>query len=195
MIKPNYTFIDFETTGLEYTENQVIEVGAVKYDSDLEPLETYHTMVKLNEGQELSDFIKNLTGIKEEDLEDGITEQGALKQLKTFIGDSIVVAQFASFDLGYLSKVHKPEYFICTRSMAQLLRPNEKASLKDLVVRYGVELNDAHRAFADVQATAEVFRYLLAECEEKGIGYMNVLTETSQRPLRYVPEEAIVVQL
>jgi len=76
--------------------------------------------------------------------------------------------------------------------MARLLRPNEYASLSNLIKIYGVENLDPHRAFADVEATIEVFKKQKAECDEKGIEYMNVLIDSNERPLKYVPENAVV---
>jgi DNA polymerase-3 subunit epsilon len=187
-----YVVFDFETTGLDYQTEQVIEIAGAKLDKDLNVIDKYHTMVALNEGKELPEIITELTGIKAEDLKDGKPENVALEELKEFIGDSIVVAQFASFDLSFLSKVLKPERFICTRSMARLLRPEAKASLKNLVEHYGIVNSNPHRAFADVEATIEVFRRQKAECDEKGIEYMNVLVDSNERPLRYVPENAKV---
>ena len=188
-----YIVFDFETTGLEADKEQVIEIASAKLDENLEPVETYSTLVRLNEGRTLPQFIRQLTGITAEELEEkGIPERHAMKQLKEFIGDNIVVAQFASFDLSFLAKVLIPEKFICTRSMARLLRPNEYASLSNLIKIYGIENLDPHRAYADVEATIEVFKKQKAECDEKGIEYMNVLIDSNERPLKYVPENAVV---
>jgi DNA polymerase III subunit epsilon len=187
-----YIVFDFETTGLNYKEEQVIEIASAKLDENLNPIDTYSTLVALNEGRTLPQFIRQLTGISAEDLEGQTPEDEAMAKLKEFIGDSIVVAQFASFDLAYLSKVMIPEKFICTRSMARLLRPDEYASLKNLVNIYGIDNLDPHRAYADVEATIEVFKRQKAECDEKGIEYMNVLIDSNERPLQYVPENAVV---
>ena len=188
-----YIVFDFETTGLEADKEQVIEIASAKLDENLEPVETYSTLVRLNEGRTLPQFIRQLTGITAEELEEkGIPERHAMKQLKEFIGDNIVVAQFASFDLSFLAKVLIPEKFICTRSMARLLRPEEYASLSNLIKIYGIENLDPHRAYADVEATIEVFKKQKAECDEKGIEYMNVLIDSNERPLKYVPENAVV---
>jgi DNA polymerase III subunit epsilon len=188
----NYIVFDFETTGLDAKENQVIEIASAKLDENLNPIDTYSTLVALNEGRTLPQFIRQLTGISAEDLEGQTPEDEAMAKLKEFIGDSIVVAQFASFDLAYLSKVMIPEKFICTRSMARLLRPDEYASLKNLVKIYGIDNLDPHRAYADVEATIEVFKKQKAECDEKGIEYMNVLIDSNERPLSYVPDNAVV---
>ena len=187
-----YIVFDFETTGLDYKTEQVIEIACTKLNDKLEPIATLNGLVALNEGKQLPTFITELTGITADMLEGKETEEEALQKLKAFIGDSIVVAQFASFDLSFLSKVLKPEKFICTRSMARMLRPKEKASLVNLVEHYNVVNLNPHRAFADVEATIEVFKYQKAECEEKGIEYMNVLVDSHERPLRYIPDNAIV---
>jgi DNA polymerase III subunit epsilon len=187
-----YIVFDFETTGLDAKENQVIEIASAKLDENLNPIDTYATLVALNEGRTLPQFIRQLTGISAEDLEGQTPEDEAMAKLKEFIGDSIVVAQFASFDLSYLAKVHIPEKFICTRSMARMLRPKEYASLKNLVEIYGVTNLDPHRAYADVEATIEIFKHQKKECDEKGIDYMNVLIDSNERPLKYVPDNAVV---
>lgn len=187
-----YVVFDFETNGLDPNLDQIIEIAGAKFDEDMNPIETYHTMVALNEGQTMPQYIRQLTGISAEDLKDGIREDFALNQLKDFIGDSIVVAQFASFDLSFLAKVMKPEKFICTRSMARQLRPTEYASLSNLIKIYGIENLHPHRAYADVEATAEIFKLQKAECDAKGIEYMNVLVDSTERPLNYVPDNAIV---
>lgn len=187
-----YVIFDFETTGLDPEKEQVIEIAATKIDEEFNVVGKQHTMVKLHTYEHLPQFIRQLTGIQDSDLVNGVPEDVALLALKDFIGDSIVVAQYASFDLSFLAKVLKPEQFICTRSMARLLRPDEYASLKNLVKIYGIENKNAHRAFADVEATIEVFKHQKAECEAKGIEYMNVLIDSNERPLKYVPENANV---
>jgi DNA polymerase III subunit epsilon len=190
-----YVVLDFETTGLDYKTEQVIEVGALKLDRDFKEIGTLNVMVKLKKGKKLPPFITELTGIVEDDLKEGLSEFHAMQILHRFIGNDIIVAQFASFDLGFLSKYMAPKRFICTRSLSRLLNPSEKASLKDLVQRYNVTLDNHHRALSDVKATAEVFKIMKKEADEKGIEYLNVMVNASERPLRYIPENAKVVDM
>ena len=92
----NYLVLDFETTGLDYKTEQVIEVGAIKYDEDFNEVGMFHTYVKLYVKHGLSDFIKDLTGITEEKLEYGMNEGDAMHTIATMIDEeTIVVAQFA----------------------------------------------------------------------------------------------------
>ncbi|WP_145616359.1 PolC-type DNA polymerase III, partial [Bacillus licheniformis] len=90
-----YVVFDFETTGLNYKTEQVIEVAAAKLDENLTPVATYNTLVALCEGMNISQFITDLTGITPELLEGKPSQDKVLGELKEFIGDSIVVAQYA----------------------------------------------------------------------------------------------------
>lgn len=186
-----YTILDFETTGLSYKKEQVIEIGAVKLDKYLKPVSSFNVLVKLDEGRELPEFITNLTGITEEDLQTSkLDEFTALSMLEAFIGDDIVVAQFASFDLSFLAKVMTPSRFICTRSVSRILDQDKKAGLKDLVPRYGATLDNHHRALADVEATSEIFKSQMARLLLEGYHMeevLNVMVDSKDRPLSYVP--------
>jgi DNA polymerase III subunit epsilon len=187
-----YTFLDFETTGLSHLEDQVIEIGAIKTDEQFNEIGRLHTMVKLVEGRVLKPFITELTGIKTEDTYTGVSEAVGLNMVKDFIGTSIVVCQYASFDLSFLSKAIEPEYFMCTRTMSQLLNPKERAGLKDICERYGIHL-DHHRSISDVEATIEAFKIMFPICLEKKLPTLNVLMQSEERPLKFIPLEAVVI--
>ncbi|MBA4542920.1 3'-5' exonuclease [Thermoactinomyces daqus] len=190
-----YVVYDVETTGLDYKSDQVIEIAAVKLDKRLNEIGKFHTLVALNDGITLSDHIKEITGINEVDLKSGMLEQLALQCLDGFIGDSIVVAHNAQFDLGFLSRYHKHipvERFICTRSMAILADPEGKASLGNLVERYGIEHGRLHQAMNDVEAEVELFRILKEELRKKGLhekDYTNLIVASPERPIYYVPND------
>lgn len=189
-----YVVLDFETTGLDYLTEQVIEIGAIKLDREYKEIGRLHTMVKLTEGRTISPFITELTGIKEEDTYEGLSEVTALNMLKDFIGNSVVVAQHAPFDLSFLAKAVEPEYFIDTRSLSRLINPDEPAGLKDLCERYGIEL-EHHRSISDVKATIEVFKILMKEAQEKGRPFLNTIVVAPDRPLKFVPLSAVVISL
>lgn len=192
-----YTVIDFETTGLDYKTDQVIEIAAVKIDENFKEIGRFHTMVRLNEGRELLDFIKELTGIKEDDLIAGMDEQQALSILSMFIDDSIIIAQNAPFDLSFMSRSNLPEpsLFICTRALTKLVEPNESPSLKPTCERHGIKLEGHHRGMNDVLATIEVFKLMKAKADELGIEYQNIVIDSPERPLRFIPKNAKVIKL
>lgn len=185
----NFLVLDFETTGLDYKTEQVIEVGAIKYDENYNEVATFHTYVKLHDGNRLSDFIKDYTGITDNMLEYGMSEQSAMSVIWSMIdSDTIVVAQFAPFDFAFLSNYDiYPQKFICTKSLTQQADGvGVSSSLTPTCERLGIQLIDAHRAMNDVEATAKVLQYRLAQ----NLKYVeNFIMERSDRAVNtFVPK-------
>jgi DNA polymerase-3 subunit epsilon len=193
MKKEVYTFIDFETTGLNYLTEQVIQVGAVKTDLERE-YGRINFYVKLREDTVLSEFIKEYTGITEEHLKYGLEESNAFRILNRFIGNSIVVAQSVPFDFSFMSRhyVNNPK-FICTRTLAKLVEPKENPSLKYVSSRYGITNNNPHDALSDVLTTIEVFKKLKPLADEQSLQYRNLVGNFKDRPITFVPHKARVI--
>ncbi|WP_068792814.1 3'-5' exonuclease [Brevibacillus laterosporus] len=190
-----YTFIDLETTGLDHENDQIIEVAAIRTDLERE-YGRFQTFVQLDEGRELSSFIAELTGITERDLHGGTHSFFATSALGKFFADTTVVAHNAPFDLSFVTgRVMFLEKFVCTRALAKLVAPTESASLKDVCARHGIELTGHHRAMNDVLATIEVFRKLKPIADYRGIDYRNVVVNAPDRPLKYVPYGAKIVEV
>lgn len=203
MSKQLYAVLDFESSGLNPNVDQVIEIGCII--TDLESiLGTFNTFVKLREGITLSDFIKNYTGITENETEAGMHERKAFDALVNFIEmrgtkeqPVIVVAQFAPFDFSFLNE-HKyaPMKFICTRAMSRLLDPTLSASLKDVYPRLtGKPIVNQHTAVGDCMSTLEVFTIQKRRAEEAGIDYINIVNDAPDRPLSFVPYYSTVVTI
>ena len=179
-----YVVLDFETTGLDFKEEQVTEIGAIKLNDNFEQVGIFHTFVALQDGNDISLY----TEITLEQLETGISEAIAMAILKEFIGDSIVVAQWAPFDLAYLAnyKIH-PRHFICTKSLTSQAEPQESSSLGATCERLGIPLENAHRALDDAKATAEVLKIRLEQVNSHRLVVGNTIVVTEGRPLNFVP--------
>lgn len=190
----NYLVIDFETTGLDYMFDQTIEVALIKYDEEFNELGSFNTLIQLHEGNHLSGFIKDLTGLTEEDLATGMREDEAMVRIKGYIDeDTVVVAQYASFDLAFLAKFGiVPKRFICTKSLTSQVEPNVSSSLVPTCERLGIKLDNAHRAFADVKATAELLQYRFNQEEIIEYGE-NYIVKSPDRDLSFVPHATIAV--
>lgn len=188
-----FVVLDLETTGLDYKTDQIIEIGAIKIDARYKEIERFHTLVALEDGRELPEFITKLTGITAQDLERQVPENIALTELAEFIGDSTVVAQNAPFDLSFISRGGiEPAKFICTRALVRYVEPELSASLKDVTARNGIALNGHHRALNDVEATIEVLRRYMGVVDAEVYDPINVVLDEPSRPLSYKPKNAIV---
>lgn len=194
-MKHTYTFIDLETTGLDYKTDQIIEVATIRVDKNLNEIDRKQTFVALEGNRKLPEFITQLTGITEDDLKSDWTEQMVLTDLAYYIGDSIVVSHFAPFDLSFLYRGGIiPKRFICTRALVTLLEPEKSPSLKDVCERIGVDLRGHHRAMNDVEATLSVFKHYSKLVDNIEV-YLNVVVDTPERPLSFIPYGAIVKRL
>lgn len=186
-----YTVIDLETTGLDHETDHITEIAAIRTDGTRE-IGRFQTFVSLPNGVKVPPEVSELTGIKPEDLDGAPTEWDALLALEAFAYGTTVVAHNAPFDLAFISRVFSPERFVCTRALSKLVEPRESASLKDVCARHGIELNGHHRAMNDAEATVKVLGKLHEIAEINGITYRNVVIDSDERPLRYVPNNAIV---
>jgi DNA polymerase-3 subunit epsilon len=189
-----YTFVDFETTGLDPKKHQVIEIAAIKTDL-IEDYGLFHTMVRLNPENQIEEEAFSVNGITEEQLRHGMHEKDALEALYSFIGDSIMVAHSATFEMAFLNRIHRePTSFACTRTMSLLVEPKESAKLENIAKRYNIWSMGMHRALIDVDITISVFKILKEKCHALDISYINTMIEFPDRPLMYVPSYAKVVE-
>ena len=99
-----YVFFDLETTGLSCVFDDIIEFGAVKAKNGVE---IDRIDILINPGRKISEFTTNLTGITNEMLADKKTIDEELPRIVEFLGDAILVAHNASFDIGFLQQVLK----------------------------------------------------------------------------------------
>lgn len=163
-----YVVFDLETTGFSPVNDQIIEIGAVKIDGDGTVISRFSKFVKLYKVARLSPKIKELTNITDNMLEaSGEDIHDVMDQFSYFIGESILVAQNAKFDMsfmaGYFIEFHKLTYSrLCfdTIKFAKVLKPNhESYRLTLLAPMFEVEYdaNAHHRADYDAEITAKIF--------------------------------------
>ena len=150
------TVFDFETSGLDPVNDRVIEIAAIRI-RDGQVVSEFSTLVRLTD-RELSPKVTELTGITPEMLAGGMDETLAFKILRNLMGDSLLVAHNAAFDLQFLhwgmqrigGKTFSND-FIDTLTIARD-RFTYPHRLEDLCQRLGIALDGAHRALNDVYA-------------------------------------------
>lgn len=179
----DYVIFDVETTGLSHTYDQLIEIGAVKFRAGIK-VDSFNRLIKID--QKLRKVIVDTTNITDEMLaKDGIDIKVALKEFINFIGDSILVAHNAQFDLGFLNIALKKykfniqyDKYIDTLRLAQYLYQDKlkRFNLKALTKELKVELKDHHRAFNDAEATGYCFIKMLQELKLRDIDSLKDFT-------------------
>ena len=165
--------VDVETTGLTPLRHQVIELGAVKV-VDGQITETFHRLVKPTRA--ISAATVRITGIKEEELVDGVAERDLWELFFAFADGAVLAAHNARFDMGFLRQgfrqLHPEGDFepivLDTLGLARAVLPGLKSyGLGPLSDHYKIPLSQHHRALADAEATAHLALRLLRDLDEQ----------------------------
>jgi len=175
-----FCIIDLETTGGNHKHDKIIEVGLVKVQN-LKLVDDLSFLVKPE--IHIPDFIQKLTSITPDQLTDSPIIDDIIDQVLDFIGDSILVAHNASFDVPFLNSVLKrlkrpplKNRTLCTHLMSKYLVPNILNSNLNYMSRiFGIDHSKAHRALEDATATAHLLNRFLKIFMDKGITKINHL--------------------
>lgn len=167
--KATYVVFDFETTGLSARYDDIIEFGAVRFSHGVIE-KTIDLFIDIK--RPLSAKIKNLTGIEDYMLAGQRDLKSALKVMREFIKDAILVSHNADFDVGFLNeacrKVNEEPFnnpVVDTLALARYLftdsRNHRLGTLcRNMDVTYDEE--SAHRADYDATVTNEVWQAMIA---------------------------------
>ena len=162
----SYVSIDLETTGLNPKLDKIIEIGAVKV-IDGQVTETFHSYV--NPGRRLEDRIVELTGIRQEQVNEAPAIEAVFPALEAFLGEWPLLGHRILFDYSFLKKaavnLKRPfeKQGIDTLRIARCFLPQlEHRTLPYLCEYYQIE-HDAHRASADAEATSRLYEILCRE--------------------------------
>lgn len=162
MKERTFVALDLETTGLDANRDQIIEIGAVRFQYG-RIIEQFSTLV--NPGRAIPLRVQQITGIRNGDVAQAPPLAEVVPELLAFVDRDVaaVVAHNAQFDLAFLRaagvEFHRPA--LDTFELATILLPEStEYSLGELCRVEEIELNDAHRALDDALATAHLFMRL-----------------------------------
>ncbi len=175
-----YVVFDLETTGISANLNKIIEIGAVKVSGNV-IVDEFSAFV--NPGEKISNFISELTGISNADLENAPDIVEVLGEFRNFIGKSTLVAYNSKFDVSFLASALTSNNMtplentvIDSLALARLLEPKLKNHrLETLCKRYNIDNQDQHRAISDARATAALFLIQIEDLFSRGITNINNL--------------------
>ena len=189
-----YVALDLETTGLNPDADDVIEVGAVKFDAT-KVIARYTSMV--NPGRPIPSFVQALTGILPEDVAKAPQFPDIVRDLQTFIGAAPLVGHNIEFDKAFVERrgvtIVAPAYD--TFDLATVLLPSLPSySLAGVAKALGLSHQRPHRALHDAEASAEVFVALLRRLMELPPPVLHEIRGIAGRsdwPLRHLLQELV----
>ncbi|MGL5915509.1 MAG: exonuclease domain-containing protein, partial [Culicoidibacterales bacterium] len=169
-----YVIFDLETTGLSAAFEKIIEFGAVKV-KDGQIIDKFQSFA--NPHQPLSAKTMELTNISERDVQTAPDIQEIITNFKNWCGEAILVAHNAAFDASFIRAAYRQynlgtldNTIIDTLELSRNLYTQMKRhGLKILTRKFGIVLDNHHRAIFDAQATSEVFLFMLRDLKAAGI--------------------------
>ena len=161
---------DTETTGFDYDKgDRLVEIGAVELVNHVPTGVTFHRYI--NPEREVPEEVVKVHGLTYEFLKDYPTFDKVADEWIDFVGDAVLVAHNATFDINFvnyeLKQIGKQQYswdrVVDTLEIARLLFPGSRNNLDALCKRFNVD-NTArtfHGALLDAQLLSEVYLELL----------------------------------
>ena len=179
-----YCVLDLETTGFSATTEKITEVGIMKLKNG-EVIDEFSCFV--NPEKHIPERVTEVTNITDEMVKDAETIDKVFPKILDFLGDSVIVAHNAGFDVGFLKQNAKNlgyefDYtYLDTLSLAKDLFPEyKKYKLGKIAENLGIKVEVAHRALDDVDTTVKVFKVMLDMLEKRGAKKVNDIDKVSR---------------
>jgi len=168
-----YCVLDLETTGLSFRTEKITEIGVMKVKNG-EVIDEFSCFV--NPEKPIPRKVVEVTNITDDMVKDAETIEVIMPKLLEFLGDSVLVAHNADFDIGFL-KHNASELgyslnntYMDTLALAKILFPDfKKYKLGMIAENLGIKVEVAHRALDDVDTTVKVLRVMFDMLKEKNV--------------------------
>lgn len=184
LLKQVFAVVDVETTGLDPTLHDIVEVAVIRLTGDGAVRDEYETLVRV-EGTPGAEWDH---GISSAQLAGAPTLDQAAPAVMQRLADAIVVGHHVAFDLAFLRAgfqrygVHLPELpHLCTIELADMLDLEEGRHRLGRACRpYGIELSEPHRARSDARATAQLLSAYISAADSQRLTSLRELAEPSR---------------
>lgn len=165
--------------------NELVEIGAVKLDKDLQIIDTFRSVIKSQISKKLSKRFVDFTGITTEEMMDGVPLLDALSAFAEWSGDDCLTLTWSDSDiytmlfnckdflgLDYIPGITKyadAQKFVQSYLKDEGFIINSQISLENAATCLNVKIDNIqfHRAFDDSLMTAELFKKAFSHCDLK----------------------------
>lgn len=161
----DYIVFDIETTGLDSSYDEVIEIGAIKVKNN-KIVSKFNSLVKPK--NEIDEYITELTGITNEMVKDAPTIEEILPDFMNYIGNDILIGHNVNFDINFIyDNLYRSKFdvltndFIDTMGISRKLLPElPHHRLIDLAKYFKIDSTNNHRSLKDCEITMNVYENL-----------------------------------
>ncbi len=178
-----YVVFDLETTGLSPRFEDIIEFGATKI---IEGKMVDRKQFFIKPSKPIPEFIQELTGIKQDMVDNAMSEEQGMKEIREYVEGYVLVAHNAVFDMGFIDeKLEKYGFaplnstIVDTLPAAKILDPDQKRfRLENVALKNGHTYDStiAHRADYDAEILANTWLTMIARFKRDGISTLEDLS-------------------
>ena len=161
----DYIIFDIETTGLDSSYDEVIEIGAIKVKNN-KIVSKFNSLVKPK--NEIDEYITELTGITNEMVKDAPTIEEILPDYMNYIGNDILIGHNVNFDINFIyDNLYRNKFDVLTNDFIDTMRISRKLlpelphhRLIDLAKYFKIDSTNNHRSLKDCEITMNVYENL-----------------------------------
>lgn len=157
----SFVAFDTETSGTYPIGSEIVEVGLVRWEGQKE-VASFEQLI--HPSKPMGEEVIKIHGITNEMVASAPPMASVITEILEFIGESVLIAHHAPFDLGFLA--WDIERFglalpsapvLCSSLLARkLIKGSENHKLQTLIKHLKIEAGPAHRAESDARACLEV---------------------------------------
>jgi DNA polymerase-3 subunit epsilon len=182
-----FVVLDTETTGFDYENDRILCIGALVLQNGIISIQNSFEVYIEQEHYDKS--TAQIHGILKDFILKRPNESEALQQFLAFLGDSIIIAHHAVFDVTMINKAlerngfpklvnHRLDTAILykkTLIKSHLFERKDHYSLDDLADKFDISKKDRHTALGDAYITAIAFLKIVKKLKEKRETNLNSL--------------------
>ena len=196
-IDTTYCVFDLETTGISHITEKITEIGAIKIKNG-EIVDTFETFV--NPEKPIPEEVVNVTHITDDMVKDAETIDKIMPKFLDFIGDSVLVAHNADFDIGYLKynceklNLNFDNSHIDTLRLAKSIYPEfGRYNLGYIAEKLKIKVDVAHRALDDVKTLVQVFKEMILKAKDNKAKTIDDFDNVFETDFRKLPTYHMII--
>ena len=196
-IDTEYCVFDLETTGISHITEKITEIGIIKIKNG-EIIDTFECFV--NPEKPIPPEVVEVTHITDDMVKDAETIDKVMPKVLEFMGDSVLVAHNADFDIGYMKynceQLGLPfnNTHIDTLRLAKAIFPEfSRYKLGFIADKLGIKVEVAHRALDDVKTLVAVFKEMIERAKDRDAKIIDDFDNVFETDFRKLPAYHMII--